>query len=465
MLPFIILAFLSLVSYFAFCPSVAHIAWIDFLSQAITIMESFVWDSLGIPLIIITGLYFTLFKAKGQQFRAWMNVGKILKEAFLSEKEHQDKEGISPWRILMTCVGGAVGIGNIAGICSAVQIGGPGALFWVWIVAILGVVLKYSEVYLGMTTRTYGAGGYEGGPSKYLPLAFGSKHVATLASLMLCIYGIEIYQFHVMVDSVTLSWGFDRLITTLVLLAFVLAAAAGGFKRVSLVASSIVPVFITTYLLMSLGVLFYYFEEIPSALYLVVSSAFTGHAPVGGFVGASIVTCVQQGIARGCYASDIGIGYNAMLHAQSHDNHPARQASLTYAGVLIDLLGVCTLSLLIILVSGVWTEPVDSSLLVQMALSRVFPGMQFFMPVMILLLGYSTVIAFFSVGLKSAQSLFPANPRMAKSLFFLIAAVALFSFTRLQSEVALSFMSFCGGVLLVLHLVAFWKLRNKIHFE
>lgn len=460
--PILLVAVIA-ISYLVFCPSSVELPLL--IPKAILFLESFVWDSCGIPLILFLGLYFTIFKAKGAQFKAWWNVGSILKEAFLSEKQHQDKEGISPWRILMTCVGGAVGIGNIAGICSAVQIGGPGALFWIWVVAILGVVLKYNEVYLGMVTRTYTATGFEGGPSRYLPLAFGSRHVATLASIMLCIYGIEIYQFHVMVDSVTLSWGWDRLVATIVLLSFVLAAAAGGFKRVSLVASSIVPIFITTYLLMSFGVLIYYFKEIPSALYLVFSSAFTGHAATGGFAGATILTCVQQGIARGCYASDIGIGYNAMLHAQSHDNHPERQASLTYAGVLIDLLGVCTLSLLIVLVSGVWLEPIDSSLLVQHALSKVFPGMQLFMPVMILLLGYSTVIAFFSVGIKSAQSLYPSNPQLAKGLFFTIAAAALFAFTRLQSEVALSFMSFCGGVLLVLHMIAFWKLRSQIKFE
>lgn len=472
LIPFLLIT-TSFLSYFLLCPSaVCSVSLVNFttvfpqaLSTSILFLESFVWDALGVPLIVVLGLYFTVFKAKGAQFRALLNVPSILKDAFNAEASSETEHGISPWRILMTCVGGAVGIGNIAGICLAVQMGGPGALFWVWVVAILGVVLKYSEVYLGMKTRVLGPKGYEGGPAQYLPKAFGSNTLATLASILLCIYGVEIYQFHVMVDSVSLSWGFDPIISAVVLLVLVLAAALGGFQRVSLLASRTVPVFIVTYLIMSLCVLFYYIDEIPGVLALVVRSALTGHAPLAGFAGASFLSCVQHGIARGCYASDIGIGYNAMLHAESHDTNPVRQASLTYAGVLIDLLGVCTLSLLMVLVSGVWLEPVDSSLLVQHALSKVFPGMHLFMPLMILMLGYSTVIAFFAVGLKSAQSLFPSNQKKAKIAFFILGGAALFFFTFLKVEVAMSFMSLCGGALLILHLIAFWKLRHMIKFK
>lgn len=450
-----------------------HLAYLfaTYITTFLKGAESFVWEIVGFPLIVVLGLYFTIVRARGVQFRAWWNLRTLLKRSLAYEEgEGETRAGIAPWKIFMTSVGGAVGVGNIVGICLAVQMGGPGALFWVWIVAVLGVILKYSEVYLGMKTRILGPRGYEGGPTHYLPRAFpeGSfarRYVASIVAMMLCIYGVEIYQFHVMVDSVTYSWGLDRLLTTCVLLALVLGAAAGGLQRVSFIASRIVPFLIALFLLMSLCVVLYFIQDLPATIMLVLSSAFTGHAPIAGFAGASALSCIQYGIARGCYASDIGIGYNAMLHVESQETSASKQASLTFAGVLIDLMGICTLSLLMVLVSGAWLEQIDSSLLVQHALGKIFPAMDLFMPVMILLLGYSTVIAFFSVGLKSAQFLAGGRPELGRRLFFLVGGVTLFFFSFLEVEAAMSFMALCGGLLLVLHLVAFWRLRKEIDFD
>lgn len=423
-------------------------------------VEEFLWTYFGFASIVGVGCWLT-FKTRFAQIRLFPKAIRYALQAGRSESD--EGKGVHPLKAFWATLGGAVGIGNVVGICSAVQIGGPGAVFWVWVVAFIGVLLKYTEVYIGMLYRERRAdGGWDGGPMYYLKHAYPQKWVPYLAAALLWIYGVEVYQFHVMVDAFALTWDIPRLYVMIPMLAMVLFAVRGGMKSLSAIASKVVPVMIGAYLLMTGYVLLINIGQIPSMLQQIFVGAFQGSAAVGGFVGSCFMQVFSQGVARGCYASDIGIGYTSILHAESSETRPEKQASLTLLGIFADILGMCTLSMFLILVTGVWHEPIDQSLQVQMALSKYFPGMNFLMPVMIFFLGYSTVSAFFFFGLKCANFL---SPKWGSLVYYAYGISALVTFTYCSTQHAMLLMSLVQLALLVINIVAFLRLYTKVKYE
>lgn len=239
-----------------------------------------VWTYFGFPAILLLGLFLTI-KSKGVQFRKFPKaIGTFLT---MLTKGCRDEKGIHPLGAFFTCLGGCVGIGNVVAICGAVQIGGPGALFWVWLTAALGMVLKYSEVYLGMRFRiTNEKGHYDGGPMYFLQRAFKTMWIPNLLAILLCIYGVEIYQFTVVTQTLSENFNVNYLVSTLGLLGLVIYTACGGIQRVSHVSSAVIPVFILCYLVMGLWVVGNNITLIPGIIKMIFTSAFTGHAALGG---------------------------------------------------------------------------------------------------------------------------------------------------------------------------------------
>jgi AGCS family alanine or glycine:cation symporter len=421
-------------------------------------LDQVLWTYIGFSTVVIAGLWLTI-KTKFAQIRLFP---QAINYAWQQSKDSSHTvEGLHPLKAFWATLGGAVGIGNVVGICSAVQLGGPGAVLWVWFVAFVGVLLKYTEVYLGMKYRKKRVGGWDGGPMYYLPEAFKSTWLPVFTAILLLIYGIEVYQFHVMVDSITLNWHLPKLPVVLFLLTIVIYTVRGGMHTLSQILSKVVPIMIAVYLFMTGFVIFQHLKELPAVFATIFKSAFTGHAAIGGFVGSGFMQTFSQGIARGCYASDIGIGYTSILHAESSETQPERQASLTFVGIFADILGMCTLSMLLILVTGVWHQPVDQTMQVQQALALYFPGMNLMMPILIFFLGYSTVTAFFVFGLKCSQFL---SPCYGPQLYYLYGIGALFTFSYCTTRHALLLMSFCQLILLLINVIAFIRLYKKVQY-
>lgn len=422
-------------------------------------LEQVLWTYIGFSTVVLAGLWLT-YKTNFAQIRLFR---KAIKHAlFQIQQGSHEGHGVHPMKAFWATLGGAVGIGNVVGICSAVQIGGPGAVLWVWFVAFVGVLLKYTEVYLGMAFRQRHDGGWDGGPMFYLAKAFGPKFVPSLAAALLWVYGVEVYQFHVMVDSISLNWQIPRGFVVLTLLGLVFYTVRGGMSSLSQVASKVVPIMIGAYLTMTGYVIALHITQLPAVMASILKGAFTGHAAIGGFVGSSFMQTFSQGIARGCYASDIGIGYTSILHAESSETRPERQASLTFLGIFADILGMCTLSMILILVTGVWQQPLDQSMQVQQALSMYFPGMNWLMPVLIFFLGYSTVTAFFVFGLKCAHFL---SPMYGQKLYYVYGFGALFIFSYCSTHHAMLLMSFSQLTLLLINITAFIRLHKHVKYQ
>lgn len=416
-------------------------------------------DYVAVFLIFFLGSYFTL----KSRFLQITGLPKTVRDLVLSPQTSKAKSpGTHPLKVFFASVGGMIGIGNVVAVATAVQIGGPGALFWVWMAALVGSLIKYSEIYLGHKYRVPNAqGGFDGGPMYFLRHAYQNRWVPILICILLCIYGTEVYQFSVIVDSVTSNWSIERIWVVPVFLGLVIYAGWGGVNRVGAVCASLLPLFSILYVLMSGYIFLTHLEELPSLLKVVLQSAFTGHAAMGGFAGSTALMAIQQGLIRAAYSADIGIGYDSIIQSESRITESHRQARFAILGVFLDSF-MCTCSVLLILVTGVWNQSIPASHLVQTALSSYFPYMDIFMPLFIIVLGYTTLIAYFCVGLKCSRMI---HPRYGQRVYFLysIGALALFSFYT-QTH-ALMLMAFAQTLILILNLSGIFRLRREVQFH
>jgi len=418
------------------------------------------WAYLGFPAILMTGLFLSL-QTNFVQIRKFPYIIKTFIK-FLIYKDHSLR-GIHPLKAFFACVGGCVGLGNVVGICTAVQIGGPGALFWIWVTAIMGMLVKYSEVYLGIKYRVPNhKGGYNGGPMYFLQRVFKATWVPKFVCLLLCVYGVEVYQFKVVTTSLSHNLNINEYFVVAGVLALVIYCCSGGIQRVGTISSIIIPIFVAIYVSMGFWLLIQNITSLPSVFQMVISSAFSEQAAIGGFAGSSLMLTISQGIRRGCYTGDVGIGYASVIHSESAAQSPKKQASLVIFDIFLDTIVVCTTSLMMILVTDVWKQPISSGMMVQTALSQYFPLMHIFMPIFIFMVGISTINAYFCVGLKCAEFL---SPTKGRQLFYCYAVSGLLFFSFVDTSQAQIFMSITGGMLLLINLHAIFRLRHEIDFN
>lgn len=430
--------------------------------QTLSQVEEFFWGYVAFVLIISLGIFLSI------RFRFFQiaQLPQFFKTFFECLKKKSDGErGIHPLKAFFASTGGMIGIGNVVGVATAVQIGGPGALFWLWVAGMIGSVVKYCEIYLGFKYRVENSsGGYDGGPMFFLKHAFKSPLIPIAVSLLLCIYGVEIYQFSVITESVKSNWHVPSLAVLTLLLGAIFWAVKGGVRRIGQICSFFVPLFLLLYIGMGTYVIASQAANIPAMMATVLRSAFTGHSAVGGFIGSSFILAVQQGIARAAYSADIGVGYDSIIQSESNTKYPIRQAHLAILGVFIDNL-ICTFSILIVLLSGVWKvfgPSFDGSRLVQAAFSHYFPFMHIFLPLFYIFTGYTTIIAYLCIGLKCAKHL---SPKFGEIVYLIYGMGAFIFFSFMPQRHALLIMSISGALLLIINLLGIYRLRKEIAFR
>jgi AGCS family alanine or glycine:cation symporter len=429
----------------------------DILSQ----IDAFFWNYFGFTIIALLGCYLTI-KTKFFQLRAIPSIIRTFFH-FFKTRGHATI-GTHPLKVFFASVGGMIGVGNIVGIITALQIGGPGAIFWVWVAAFLGSLIKYAEVFLGLKYRQKNSeGGYDGGSIYFLQKAFRFKYIGLLVSILLCIYGAEIYQFSVLTHSLSLNWGLNQTFVILTVLTLILYTVIGGIKRVGKICVWLVPLFTFVYISMSLVVIGLHITALPGLLKGIFFSAFTGHAAVGGFAGSTIMLAMQHGISRSVYSADVGIGYDSIIQSESSATQIENQARLSLLGVFMDNL-ICTLSLLVALTTGFWkNDPMlDPFLIVQNGLGTVFPGQVVFMPIFLFVLVFTTLISFLLVGMKCARFI---HPRYGQKCYLVFATSFFLFFSYLDPSKALLIMSLAGCLLLCINLLGILILRKEVLFS
>ncbi len=424
----------------------------------LTQVNDLFWGWIGFSLILVLGLYLSVVTGFFQ-IRAFPGLVRSFFESIFHKEEGK---GIHPLRTFFASVGGMVGVGNLVGIVTAIQIGGPGALLWVWVTALLGSVIKYGEVFLAFKYRVENTSSFDGGPMYVLARAFRSKIVPVVVALFLCIYGVEIYQFSVITETLTTNWHLDKTFVIAALIAGIFYVGLGGVRRVGKICAVVMPVFILVYSVLALWVIGVHIGELPAILSHVFRSAFTGEAAIGGFAGSTALIAIQQGSMNAAYSADIGIGLASIMQSESSAKRPETQARLAAFGVFLDNF-ICTLSVLLVLVTGIWQSgtSVPASEYVQHALATSFPAMEIFVPMLILFLGFMTTTSYFCIGLKCARYL---SPRFGLGIFLGYAFFAFVFFSFFDQLIARQAMGIAGGGLLVFNLIGVFLLRKEIVF-
>lgn len=422
-------------------------------------LDNFLWGYVVLPVLLVVGTYLT-FKSRFFQIRRFPHV---FKSFILTLTAKPSGSGVHPLKAFFTCIGGCMGVGNVVAVCTAAQIGGPGALFWIWITAVIGMILKYSEVYLGLCYRVAdGRGGYRGGPMYFLKKAYKNPWIPNIVCLLLCFYGVEIYQFCIVTENISTNLEINKYVIAVTLMTLMIAVSRKGVNNVGRIASVFIPLFIISYLAMATWVLFQNAAVLPSILKTIMQSAFTGHAAVGAFAGSTFLIAASQGMRRSCYAGDLAIGYASVIHSETREVSAERQASLTIMEIFLDSFIICTTSVMLVLTTGVWNSPIEASMLVQSALAAYFPAMHIFMPLFLLVLGFTTIISYFCAGIKCAEYL---SPRIGRKAYYMYACCTCLLFVCLQSSQALTVMSINAALLLLLNLYGIYRLRDEIGFQ
>lgn len=425
------------------------------------IIDTFFWSYIGFTIVVALGVYFTI-KTKFYQFRTISQLKQTIKE--LQQESTQFGNGTHPIRLYFASVGGMVGLGNVVGIITALVIGGPGALFWLWVASFSGMLIKYSEIYLGVRFRVQNKqGGYDGGPMHYLRYAFKSSLVPVIVAVLLCIYGVEVYQFVIITDTLTHTFALPKMIVIGGLLLLIIYTALGGVNRLASICTILMPIFMISYTIICLWVIGNHLLMIPSILITVVKSAFTGHAALGGFAGSTFLLASQNGIARAVYSGDIGIGYDSTIQSETKSQFPEKQARLAIFSLLTDST-ICSLSILVVLVTNLWhqTPPLLASEYVATALGLHFPYMAIFMAIFFFLAGFTTILAFFTVGMKCAKYL---SEKWGEKIYLVYGVSSFIFFSFFDQSKVILVMSISGGLLMLINLIGIIRLRDEIEFK
>ncbi|MDP3788298.1 MAG: amino acid carrier protein [Candidatus Chromulinivorax sp.] len=434
---------------------------LSYLFSVLDMVDSLFWIYGGVPALMLVGIYFTAI-SKGFQL---IKFPSVLKNFYKTIHDTSvDKRGVRPLYVFFASIGGCIGIGNVVGVCTAVQFGGPGAVFWMWIAGFFGMLVKYAEIYLGMIYRVSDKkDGYFGGPIIYLQQLPGGKWLANIVAFLLCIYGLEIYIFRTITHSIITGWNVYPPLVIFSLIGLVILVGEGGVNLVGKVSSIILPIFLTAFIGMSLFIFVVNIHLFPAMLQLIFMSAFTPHAMIGAFAGCSVVMAMSHGVRRACYTGDLGIGYASIIHSQTSETDPSREASMGIMAIFLDTFVICTISLFLILLTGTWHSGVHETLMVATALAQYFPFVTAFWPLFIFLLGYTSLTSFYAVGKNAAYFLFGATggkvyPFLATALFIIFPFVG----TMYQ---AMTFMSITAALLLMFNVYGMIRLSDKIKFK
>ena len=325
-----------------------------------------------------------------------------------------ESEGeIPPFQALMTALSATVGTGNIAGVATAVFLGGPGALFWMWLTALVGMATKYSEAVLAVRFREVDErGAYTGGPMYYIRNGLGKKWawLGVLFAIFAAVaaFGIgNTVQANSVADVLETNFNLPHWVTGLVLMVLVGLVLIGGIKRIGQVASTLVPFMAIAYILVGLMVLAINAEQIPNAIAMVFTHAFSPVAAEGGFAGAAVWAAVRFGVARGIFSNEAGLGSAPIAHAAAQTKNPINQGMVAMLGTFIDTIIVCSITGLVIISSGAWTSGETGAALTSLAFETGLPGFgNYVVAISLAIFAFTTIIGWSFYGERCIEFLF-----------------------------------------------------------
>lgn len=437
------------------------------LFQIVSLTKDLLWGYILSFFIFAAGIYFTLL-LKGIQFR-YLKAG--LKEAFFGPKR-SNKGDIPHFQTLMTSLAAAIGTGNIAGVATAITVGGFGSLFWIWITAFLVMATKFAEAFLSVKYRKLDENGnMVGGPMVYIERGLGYKRLAVAFAVIGVIASTgtgNLIQANSLADAFTTVFDVNPLYIGCFLSLTTAIVLVGGIQSIGRVTSFLVPIMALTYILAGVGVLIYFYQEIPSALNLILKGAFSGQAAAGGFLGSTVMLSLQLGVSRAILTSEVGVGTTAITDATAMTDHPARQGLVSMTGVFLSTILVCSVTGLVLAVSGVvGTLGPDGNLLTGSSLAikaftQVYSWGGYLVIFGLVLFAYSTIIAWAYAGEKCWEYLFGVRAIFVYRIFFVLLLIPA---SVLDLEFVWAFADVMNGLMSVPNLIGILLLSPIVKRE
>ncbi len=401
----------------------------DSFSTLISKIDSFIWGPYClIPLLVGGGIFMTV-RLKIIQAIGFKHAWQLLSGKYES---HKDPGEITHMQALSAALSATIGTGNIAGVATAIASGGPGAVFWMWVTAVFGMSLKYSSCLLAVKFRKENQdGSVSGGPMHFINIGLGKKWLGWLFALfaMIASFGIgNMVQANSVADPLFNHFNFPKIATGLIMAFFTGLVIIGGIRRIAKVAQRIVPLMSIIYIIGALIVLIKYYSLIPQAFGQIFYYAFNPHAAAGGFLGSTVAITLRFGIARGVFSNESGLGSAPIAHAAARTKEPVREGLVAMLGPLIDTLIICTMTALVILVTGAWTltggdgAGLTGATLSTSAFDTALPGFgKYIITFGLAFFAYSTAISWSYYGDRSAEFIFgPKSIRFYRIIYILL---------------------------------------------
>lgn len=422
--------------------------------------NDFLWTYILIGLLIFCALYFTI-RTKGVQFILFKDMIRIMagrdKKA---TKESKKNKHIGSFGAFAVSLSSRVGTGNLAGVASAIFVGGPGAVFWMWVMALLGAATAFVESTLAQLYKKRGTDSYYGGPAYYMQMGLHRKWMGIVfAILITCTFGMayQTIQSNTICDALSGVISLDKAWIGIILTVCTLVVIFGGVHRISKFSSAIVPFMTLGYILLALYIVFTNLGVLPSVFNIIINGAFGIEQFAGGTLGAAMM----QGIKRGLFSNEAGEGSAPNAAAIAETSHPVKQGLVQALGVFVDTLIICTCTAFIILISGAYTSGKDGILLTSLAIeSEIGVWGRYFLTAAILLFAYSTIIGNYFYG--EANIRFVTNKKHAITIFRLITGGMVMVGSLISLQTAWSFADIMMGLMTLFNLIAILLLSNKV---
>lgn len=422
----------------------------------------FLWSHVIGYVLLAVGLYYSL-RLGFPQFKYSGQIKKVLR------KNLKSSEGVSGFAALATAVGGQVGTGSLVGVASAIAYGGPGAIFWMWITALLGMIITFAETVLGQLYRVkLDDGTYRGGPAYYVQNGLHSRVFAVITAFF---YIIGVGLCIAFMQSNSISQVFTGVVDANPIWPGIVVAIAaaiitiGGVKRLTNFSSRVVPVMAGAYVLVVLIIVITNITKFPAVIGLIFKSAFTAQAAVGGIIGHTVMDAFRHGVARGLFSNDAGNGIAGIMHAAADVKHPAEQGFLGMFGTFVTTIIICSLSAFSLLLTGVVGDPAngDGIVLVQDAFQTIMgiPGrwLVFFA---MLMFGFTTLIADLFYGESNIILIFKEKYKVPLWIYRIIAFIMFIVATQMDLELVWGFIDVFVGIVVIINVISLFLLFKDV---
>ena len=451
-----------------------HFRQIDYTMKTLVeliiyLNKNIIW---GIPMVLFlfsVGLYLT-FVTKGVLFLRFKTFLRLTLFSLFQKqnKTHIHQGTLTPFQSFCTALAATIGTGNIIGVALAIATGGPGAVFWLWISALVGMFIKYAEVTLAIAFRKKDSSGqFVGGPMYYIADGMHAKWLSFIFAILalLASFGIGAsVQANAIASSLNNTFGISAVYSGFVVAILSGFVLIGGIKRIGNITERLVPFMSLLYIIGACIVIFSNYKGIPNAFSLIIKCAFTNTAATGGFIGASAISACRIGITRGVFTHEAGMGSSPIAHATANTDHPAHQGLWGAFEVFFDSIIVCTITALVILTSNVWLDEKYASqpnVMSTIAFEKAFQGGSYIVSIGLSLFAFASILAWYYYGETCLQYLF-GNKHLFQKSYQLLYMIVTFLGAITSMEIIWEFSDLCNGLMSIPNLIAMIFLTSII---